>query len=398
VALFGCAGRAADSSLAVRHLDTPAPPGSGEPNLAALPDGRVLLSFLEPAGAEGHRLRAAVRTPGGAWSEPATIAQGRDWFVNWADFPSVMALPDGTLFAHWLAKSGPATYAYDVETSASRDAGRSWSAPLVPHRDGTRTEHGFVSMIPWSAREVGLAWLDGRKGADAAPGAHGRPGAETALYHTTLDAAGRLGPETLLDPRVCDCCQTDAALAGDVAIVVYRDRSEAEVRDISLVRFVEGRWSAPRTLAPDGWKIDGCPVNGPAVAASGSEVAVAWFSAARGTSRVNVAFSRDAGESFGAPIAVDDGRPLGRVDVVLLERGVALVSWLEKTTLGAALRLRRLRADGAQGTSLTVADAGGARSSGFPRLCRSGDEVVVAWRDAGDRGRVRTASVTWTAD
>src|SRR5512134_3353406 len=154
--------------LMSRQLEAPAAEGSGEPNLAVSGDGRVLLSWIEPAGEEGHRLRYAARTKGGAWSGPQTIAKGQGWFVNWADFPSVAALPDGTLFAHWLAKSGPGTYAYDVRVSASRDSGKSWSPAVVPHRDGTQAEHGFVSMTPWSTQAIGLVWLDGRKTAGAA--------------------------------------------------------------------------------------------------------------------------------------------------------------------------------------------------------------------------------------
>lgn len=396
VALCGaaCVRGAVETRLAVRPLEAPAAVGSGEPNLTAAPDGHVLLSWIEPAGEAGHSLRHAARPKGGAWSGPETIAQGRDWFVNWADFPALAALPDGTLFAHWLAKSGPGTYAYDVRVTLSRDAGKSWSPAVVPHRDGTQTEHGFVSMTPWGLRAMGLVWLDGRKTAGAAHAGHGLGDAAMSLVHSTLDAEGRLGPETVLDPRVCDCCQTDAALADGATVVVYRDRSEKEVRDMSVVRFAAGRWSEPRTLARDGWEIDGCPVNGPAVAAAGRQVAVAWFTAASGTSRVNVAFSADAGETFGAPIGVDGGRPLGRVDVVFLADGVALVSWLEQVPKGTELRVQQVSPKGRLGAALTVADTSSARSSGFPRMVESGGEVTVAWRDAAEPPRIRTAVLT----
>jgi len=172
--------------------------------------------------------------------------------VNWADFPSLAALPDGTLFAHWLAKSGPGTFAYDVRVTRSRDGGRTWSEPITPHRDGTLTEHGFVSMSPASGQAMGLVWLDGRRTAGTAHEGHGGAQAEMSLVHSTLDREGRLGPEKILDGRVCDCCQTDAAVAEGATVVVYRDRSEKEVRDMSVVRFVDGRWSEPRPLADDG--------------------------------------------------------------------------------------------------------------------------------------------------
>ena len=380
-----------DAPLSERELPTSAAPDSGQPNLTTTSDGRVLLSWIEPVGEERHRLRFAERARGAAWSEPRTIAEGAGWFVNWADFPAMGVLSDGTLFAHWLAKSGPGTYAYDVRVVSSRDGGQTWSAPVVPHRDGTQSEHGFVSLTPWTKEAMGLVWLDGRKTAGASHDGPAGGGAEMALLHSTLDSSGRLGPEAVLDGRVCDCCQTDSARAEGAFVVVYRDRSEGEVRDISVVRFVGERWTEPRTLFPDGWEINGCPVNGPAVAASGSEVAVAWFTAAGGASRVKVAFSSDSGATFGDPIVVDDGRPLGRVDVVLPKGEPALASWLEQTDTGAALRVRRVAPDGRRGAAVTVADSSAARSSGFPRMVESAGEVVVAWRDSGKAASVRTA-------
>lgn len=390
----GCTRESIEMRLSVSPLEAPAAAGSGEPNLAVAPDGRVLLSWIEPLGENRHSLRYAARAKGGAWSKPETIASGSGWFVNWADFPSLAALPDGTLFAHWLAKSGPATFAYDVRVTTSRDGGRTWSEPVTPHRDGTQTEHGFVSMSPASGQAMGVVWLDGRKTAGTAHEGHG--GAEMSLVHNTLDREGRLGPETVLDGRVCDCCQTDAAVAEGATVVVYRDRSEKEVRDMSVVRFVDGRWSEPRPLAHDGWEINGCPVNGPAVAAAGREVAAAWFTAANETSRVRAAFSADSGATFGPPIVVDDGRPLGRVDVVFLAKGAALVSWLEQAQKGTELRVRRVSPDGTRGEALTVADSSAARSSGFPRMVVSGGEVILAWRDAAEPPKVRTGALTWT--
>jgi hypothetical protein len=36
----------------------------------------------------------------------------------------MVALPDGSLAAHWLVKSGSGTYAYDVNISRSFDGGK----------------------------------------------------------------------------------------------------------------------------------------------------------------------------------------------------------------------------------------------------------------------------------
>jgi hypothetical protein len=379
--------------MSAQTLDPVTAPGSGEPNLTVLADGRVLLSWIEPAGNKRHALRYATRAPGaGAWSESRTIAEGTDWFVNWADFPSVASLPDGTLFAHWLVKSGPGSYAYDINVSRSSD-GRTWTAPVVVHRDGVKTEHGFVSMIPWADDAMGLVWLDGRAMAASTAGGHGTHTGAMTLVQSTMHRDGTLGPETTMDQRVCDCCQTDIARSTGAVVVVYRDRSEKEIRDNYAVRFVDGAWSTPHAIAADGWEIAGCPVNGPAVAAAGARVAAAWFTAPGGVARVKVALSDDSGATFGPPIVVDDGSPVGRVDLVMLDDGAALVSWVEGGET-SSVRARRIGAAGERGESMTVAGTSTVRSSGFPRMAQSKGEVTMAWRDAAEPPRIRAAVLT----
>jgi hypothetical protein len=174
-------------------------------------------------------------------------------------------------------------------------------------------------------------------------------------------------------------------VTGEGPVVVYRDRSSDpnEIRDISIVRLNGQRWTDPRPVALDRWELTGCPVNGPAIAARGREVAVAWYTGAGDAPRVKLAFSRDAGESFASPVTIDDGSPIGRVDLLLLEDGSALVCWLEKAAGGGSLRLRRVKPGGAMEQSSQVAPSGTARSNGFPQMVRQGESVLFAWTAAG---------------
>ncbi|MFQ5769845.1 MAG: hypothetical protein ACE5HX_04880 [bacterium] len=376
--------------LSIQTTDSPAAVGSSEPNLSVGDDGRVYLSWIEPADESRHTLRFAIRKKSG-WSQPRTIAVGANWFVNWADFPSLVAFADSSLAAHWLVKSGEGAYAYNVNIACSSDGGKNWSKAMVPHRDGTETEHGFVSMLPWMSDQLFVVWLDGRNFSQTGDGPDGSPSNEMTLRFIRMDKNGQLFNEQILDTRVCDCCPTAAVRTPNGAIVVYRDRSANEIRDISIVRFHNGAWSKPRTLYSDGWKINGCPVNGPAIAAEGADVAVAWFTMANDTPRVKVIFSNNEGSDFGQPIIVDDGEPLGRVDVVLLSDGAALVSWMEATDNGAEIRVRRILPDNVREPSITVSKSGKERASGFPRMVRSGDEIVFAWTQAGSPATVRTA-------
>ncbi len=367
------------SSGQVLGLRSPAGEGSAQPSLAVAPDGRVFLSWIEPAGEKRHALKFSVLGET-SWSVSRTISEGSNWFVNWADFPSLAVLPDSSLAAHWLARSGPDTYAYDVRISRSYDGGTTWTRPFTPHHDSTQTEHGFVSMFPAPDGSLGAAWLDGR---EMTGGEEGYGHGNMSLRFASLPRAGDPVGEAVLDDKVCECCQTSVAITSEGPIVVYRDRLDGEIRDISTVRWKGGEWTRPRSVSHDGWKIDGCPVNGPAIDARGPGVAVAWFTAAGDTPRVKLAFSDDAGETFGNPILVDDGAPSGRVDVALLDDGSAMVSWLERVAGGGEVRARRIGADGRRGPAVTIAPSGTARSSGFPRMVRSGKRLVFAWTGAG---------------
>jgi hypothetical protein len=371
----------------LRALSSPAGPGSAEPRLAVAPSGRVLMSWLEQRPDSGHRLRMAW-LEGKRWSAPFTIAEGDSFFANWADFPSVLPLDDRRLVAHWLWKVSGDTYGYHVRTARSVDGGRTWSPQATLHADTSATEHGFVSLV--ATGEDGMAvWLDGHNFKGHGEG-HGA-GPDMTVRSARFTAAG-IVDEQEVDARACDCCQTAAVTTSRGVLVAYRDRSPEEVRDISLARFADGRWTPPYPLHADRWNIAGCPVNGPDLAAAGDDVAVAWFTAARETAKVNVAFSADGGERFGSPIRVDLGSPEGRVGIALLADRSALVTWLEQAGKEGTIHARRVSRQGEASAPMLVARTSIARASGFPQVAMSGDRVIFAWTEAGKPSRVRLAT------
>jgi hypothetical protein len=389
--LLGAAAPASRGGIALR-LDPPAGPGAMAPSLT-LAGADVLLTWLEPVdakGGKGHRLRFS-RLSGDRWATPVTIASGSRFFANWADFPGSIQATDGSIVVHWLEETGANDYAYGVKLARSTDGGATW-APAGPlHPEDNLNEHGFVAWVPEGKGGVRGFWLDGRE-------MKGKGEAEGAMtLRTAIVRNGKAAGEERIDGQVCSCCQTDAAVAAGGPVVTYRDRSGEEVRDVYVIRRTPWGWSRPVRVHADNWKIPGCPVNGPAIAASGRRVAVAWFTAAPPNPRVYVAFSEDGGATFGPAALVDSGQPFGRVDLALDGNGDALVGWLAANGKDAGVRLRRVTAGGKPGRPLTLAVTSGARSSGFPRLVRDGGRLVVAWVDDGTPSKVRAAAVPVSA-
>ena len=372
------------------ETDGPAGDGSRTPRFHAS-GGHLLLSW-QSRDADVASVRFATLRDG-AWDAPRTVVSRDDLFVNWADYPSVVSLGGDSLVAHWLQHNGPGTYAYQVMLAFSGDGGITWSPPRIPHEERTETEHGFVTLVP-GEDGLGVFWLDGRAYEEG-------PREEMSLRFATVSprsGGGHAGArieieETLLDSRTCDCCQTSAVAVPGGLVAAYRGRSADEIRDIEVVRRVDGRWTEPMPVHRDGWRIDACPVNGPALAALGDTVLAAWFTAANDSSRVLAAISSDGGATFGAPVRVDDGGGLGRVAALALEDGRFAVAWLERRSDGGAeIRVRAIDTAGRRSAAIPVGGASPARATGFPSLAvepRSGD-LFVAWTDA-DAERVRLA-------
>ena len=397
VVLTACGQRdtppAASQRIAIAPLASPTHPGAAEPFLSADKSGKLAMSWLERQPDSSTVLYVATRA-GTTWSAPHAVVKRTDLFVNWADFPSVVRLASGRLLAHWLQRNGGGKYAYDVRLASSDDEGATWSVPATPHAEGAAAEHGFVTLLPGADSAADIFFLNGDVAPPAPAGGHEGHGPPMRLGFARWGASGTVVPAINLDTRICDCCQTAAARTTKGPIVLYRGRSENETRDIGVLRVVNGAWTEPARLHEDNWTIDACPVNGPAVAASGDTVAAVWFTAARDTARVQLKFSTDAGATFSAPVRIDGGAPVGRVDVELLANGDALVTWLERTGEKTAdVRARIVRPDGTAEPAVTVSSGSNSRAAGFPRMTRVGRDVVLAWTQAGDSSAVRMATL-----
>jgi hypothetical protein len=366
-------------------------------------DGTVHLSWVQSAGKTSSLYRSKLN--GNDWTRAELIAEGDDWFVNWADFPFLSVQPSG-MAAHWLKKSSGGTYDYDVVATFFNSATRRWSKPAIIHKDGVSAEHGFVSMLSLENGSTLISWLDGRNTrpdtsskmshSDSQPMDHGRGG--MTLRAGIFDVDGQTETEWELDDLVCDCCQTSSAMTASGPVVVYRNRTENEIRDTYITRLIEGQWSEPLVVYADNWQIAGCPVNGPSVASNQGVTAVAWFTAQDDIPRVKLALSTDDGKTFNKPLIVADNATVGRISSAVLASGDVVVSWLKSDGADAEIILARYSQNGTLIEKLGIAKTKSSRRSGFPVITSQGNDVYITWTEVFDEPQVKVSRVRFLSN
>ena len=326
-----------------------------------------------------------TKLEGGSWSNKKLITKGTDWFVNWADFPSISYNNlSNSIFSFHLQKSSEETFSYDVNYHINSK--ETWKDMNKIHDDNTFSEHGFVSSIPYKDGFM-VSWLDGRN--TYGVGDHGHAKGAMTIRSAVLDSNGNIVSQNVIDEMVCECCQTSMAISGDIPIVVYRDRSEGEIRDIYYSRYIDSNWTEPHPIHNDGWEINGCPVNGPNVDSYGDNVVVSWFSASNGRPKVNLKFSTDNGRTFGDKILIDEveNSPLGRVDIELISETEAIISWLSTVDGKGKLLIRKIKTNGEIGLIKVVDEISTERSTGFPQIEKFNDDVYISWTDNSELGK-----------
>jgi len=378
----------------VKDFSSPSGDNASLPRLFTDNTGTVFMSWVETKNDTSSLFYASLIN--GEWSEPEMIRESDSWFVNWADYPSIIAQDGKAMAAHWLKKVEGGTYAYNVEVASALN---NWENTTTPHKDNTPTEHGFVSLVPASDSTFMSIWLDGRNtGSESSHDDHGSgSGISSAmtLRSAMLDADLNLLNESEIDNSVCDCCGTSVTRTKNGFIAAYRNRTENEIRDIYVSRFLNGEWSDPVPVHNDNWEIAACPVNGPSVVANNETVAVAWYTGANETAKVKIALSTDEGKSFGEAITIDNGNPLGRVDIEFLEDNTLLVSWMERNMEDrskADFMAKKLSLAGKTLKEFTLSEMASSRRSGFPQLSGYNGSIIAAWTDLSEveNSRIKT--------
>ena len=354
-------------------------------------EGSLSLSWISSNEGEKSTLNFS-QFKEGKWINTQTMATGSDWFVNWADFPA-HAINENLILSSYLKKSDSGTYTYDVILSLQKLSGEKVKEDFLLHTDGVKAEHGFVSIIPNHNQGFFITWLDGRNTVDKDLDGHHKP---MTIRFAEITNKGDVIDESELDSATCDCCQTSIAVTNKGPVVVYRDRSDKEVRDIYIARKINGIWEVPTPIHNDGWEINGCPVNGPKVASNSNNLAVSWFTVSNEKPIVNLSFSKSNGASFGTLIKINDDDAIGRVDVAFLNPQEVLVSYIEGDDVGTYLRIKKVSIDGKVSAPITISKIDGGRNSGVPQLEILDNEAFIVWTVfEGKKNQLKTVKLSF---
>ena len=351
---------------------------SGQSRLFTNHIGETYLSWIEYEADTSYTFQYS-KLEKSIWSSPVTIKNGKDWFVNWADFPSLIQSKNGDFAAHWLEMRGDGTYEYDVHIALSNN-GKDWNKELIPHRDSLAAEHGFVSMSELENGDFIVVWLDGRNTVSTNHQHSNQMGAMT-LRTASISANGKLYNEYELDQRICDCCQTDISVTREGPIAVFRDRSKSEVRDISVVRVKDSVWMDPAPVHNDDWVFPACPVNGPSIETLDNHVGVLWYTGVNNNPKVQLSISEDFGANFGSPIKINEQKTLGRVDLTKWDNERFIATWIEERDEQMMIMARLINREGNLSQSYPLAEISSSRLSGFPIISSSPNGAILTWTE-----------------
>jgi hypothetical protein len=386
ITIFSCTSK----DVVVKEIPFLHENSNAQPSLVS-GEGSLSLSWISSNEGEKSTLNFS-QFKEGKWINTQTMATGSDWFVNWADFPA-HAINENLILSSYLKKSDSGTYTYDVILSLQKLSGEKVKEDFLLNTDGVKAEHGFVSIIPNHNQGFFITWLDGRNTVDNDLDGHHKP---MTIRFAEITNKGDVIDESELDSATCDCCQTSIAVTNKGPVVVYRDRSDKEVRDIYIARKINGIWEVPTPIHNDGWEINGCPVNGPKVASNSNNLAISWFTASNEKPIVNLSFSKSNGASFGTPIKINDDDAIGRVDVAFLNPQEVLVSYIEGDDVGTYLRIKKVSIDGKVSAPITISKIDGGRNSGVPQLEILDNEAFIVWTVfEGKKNQLKTVKLSF---
>jgi hypothetical protein len=362
-------------------------------------------AFVEDAGDNAHVRLARVASDGRLVETVQVTTVAGDAAPHEQAPPQVAIGPAGEVYVvwqnntHWPGRRFPTS---DLRFARSTDGGRSFSQPFTVNDDagGPPAGHTFQDMIVAPDGTILVSWIDSRVravagAASAMHDAHGGvphssgggthmmrdglPGPEIRIARST-DGGVSFSVSRVVAADACPCCRTAMAAGADGSIYVAWRANDDNVRDVVVARSTDGglSYGAPVRVHADGWRIDGCPHAGPALAVDAAgTVHVAWYTGREDAPGLFYATSRDGAASFTSPLAIQTGDwvPPSLAKLVPGGEGTLWLAWEDRVTEPARIRVARVDP---RGRLVTVRGGGAGRS---PALARVTEGAALVWLD-----------------
>jgi SAM-dependent methyltransferase len=288
----------------------------------------------------------------------------------------------------------------EIKIARSTDGGRSFGPPQSLQSAGAAGDRGWHSLAIDGEGVAHVLWLDHRGLAEPRAGsaeakaeaAHQHKGEHdgvamaqrSSLRYAT--AGGSTSVDRALTPGVCYCCKTAVVALSDGRLVAaWRHVYPGNLRDIAYTESRDaGRtFTAPARVSEDGWAINGCPDDGPALAAADGAVHVVWPTVIPGAEPIGALFyaaRRDGGFGVRSRVPTLGAPKPSHPQVAVDGTGQLFVAWDEVLdgVRAAAFTSGGRGADGAVrfGVPQRLAVSG---PTLYPALAPLAHGVVAAW-------------------
>jgi len=294
-----------------------------------------------------------------------------------------------------------------IKMARSGNGGRAFEEPIELQSTNAAGDRGWPAMILDDKGNPHAIWLDHRGMADmkhdhTAPRDPVASAQKSSLYY-----ANGTGSERELTKGVCYCCKT-SLIAGreGTLFAAWRQVYPGSLRDIAFASSRDGgkTFSAPVPISRDGWAIDACPDDGPAMVVdstgdAGQTVHIVWPTVVDATSNDprGVLFytsTRDGGRTFAArtPIPTLGSAKASHPQIARDASGRLFLAWDESIKGKRVAAVREIKPGDkvAFGPIVTIT---GEATGQYPVLAATSDNLIAAWTTPGDGIKVARVTV-----
>jgi len=296
-----------------RRISSPEANAS-EPAVVTTKDGAAYVVWVEHHGKDADVMLERFNGEGQSLGAVVRVNPHAGQATAWrGDPPTIAVASDGTVYVGWTGRADAASGSSpDIYLSASRDAGKSFDAPVKVNDDQKPVDHGMHSLAIASDGRVYVGWLDERNVA-AAPEHDMKMKASSSGHHmesnrevflsVSTDGGRSFAPNQSIASEVCPCCKTNLAVGNDGRVYVsWRQVLPGDYRHIAVSSSSDqGKTFAKATIVSnDEWVLKGCPVSGAALSADADGILrVVWYAGGdKGQRGIYWAESRDGGKTF----------------------------------------------------------------------------------------------------